>query len=60
MYVARRNTFRMSCIDNFSQWNQFDRKSQRENRTEMKFPIVNHKMRKKRLLRYSFTLSVNG
>ena len=31
-------------------------KNQRENLTEMKFQTVNHKISKKRLFRYSFTL----
>ena len=36
----------MSFLDNFSQWNKLD-KSQRVNSTEIKFPMVNHKIRKK-------------
>ena len=37
----------MSFIDDFSHWSKFDKKSQRANPIEMKFPMVNHKIRKK-------------
>ena len=50
----------MSFPDDFSQRNKLKTKNQRANRTEMKFPKVNRKRRKKRLLRYSFVLSING
>ena len=50
----------MSFLDNFSQWNKLKIKNQRANPTEVKFPKVNPKRRKKRLLRYSFVLSING
>ena len=38
----------MSFLDNVSQWNQLDTKNQRANPTEMKFPTVYQKIRKKR------------
>ena len=44
----------MSFHDNFSQSNKLDTKNQRANSTEMKFPMVNRKVRKKRLFRYTF------
>ena len=50
----------MSFVDNFSQWNKLDGKNQRANPTEMKFATVHCKIRQKRLLRYSFILSING
>ena len=38
----------MSLLDNFNQWNKLDTKNQRVNRTEIKFPTVNNKIRKKK------------
>ena len=59
--VAMQNTFVTLFLDNFSQWNKLDIKTQRVNPTEMNFATVNcNKIRKKRLCRYSFILSVNG
>ena len=37
----------MSFLDKFSQWNELDKKNSREIPTEMKFPTVNRKTRKK-------------
>ena len=51
------NTFVMLYIDNFSQWNKLDPKTQRENSTEMNVTTVNHQTNKKGLSRYSLTLS---
>ena len=50
----------MLFIDNFSQGNKLDPKTQRENPTEINFTTVNHKTSKKGLCRYSFILSRNG
>ena len=57
--MAIQNTFVVSFCDNFSRWNKLDAKNQRANPTEMTFPTVNRKISKKRLFRYSFSLSVN-
>ena len=40
----------MSFHDNFSQSNKLDTKNQRANSTEMKFPMVNRKIRKKKAI----------
>ena len=45
-FIAPQNTF-MSFPNIFSQCNKLDKKIQRENPTEMKFPTVKHKPRKK-------------
>ena len=45
--VAIHNTFFMSFLDTVSQWNKLDKKKQRQNPTEMKFPTVNRKTSKK-------------
>ena len=58
--VAIQNTFVMSFLDNFSQWNKLDIKNQRGKHTKINFPTVNRKIRTKRLCRYSFILSING
>ena len=50
----------MSFLDKFSQWNKLYTKNQRSNLTDMKFLTVNRKIRKKRLFRYSFILSIDG
>ena len=41
------NTFVISFLDTFSQWNKLDTKNQRTNPTEMKFPTIDRKIRKK-------------
>ena len=58
--VAIQSTFVMSYLDKFSQRNNIDTKRQTAKTTEIKFPTVNRKKRKKILLRYSFVLSING
>ena len=58
--AATQNTSFMSLFHKFSQWKNLDQKTQRENPTEMNFPTVNCETRKKRQLRYSFILSING
>ena len=40
----------MSFFHKFSQWNKLDQKTQRENPTEMNFPMVNCETRKKNYL----------
>ena len=45
--LAIQNTFVMSFLDNFSQWNKLDTKNQRAKHTKMNFPTVNCKIRKK-------------
>ena len=40
----------MSFVKKFGQWNQLDTKTERTHPTEIKFPTVNGKIRKKRLL----------
>ena len=45
--VAIQNTFLMSFLDNFSQWNKLDGKHKRAKRTKINFSTVNHKIRKK-------------
>ena len=45
--VAIHNTFFMSFLDKFSRCNKLDKKNQRQNPTEIKFPTVNRKTRKK-------------
>ena len=57
---AIQNTFALSFLNYFSQRNKLDAKNQKENPTEMEFPTVTRKVRKKRLFRYSFILSING
>ena len=37
----------MSFLENFSQWNKLDTKSQRGNPSEKNFPTFNRKIRKK-------------
>ena len=37
----------MSFLDNFSQWNKLDTKNQIAKQTQMNFPAVNSKIRKK-------------
>ena len=56
-HAAMQNTFVMLYIDNFSQWNKLDPKTQRENSTEMNVTTVNHQTNKKGLSRCSLTLS---
>ena len=50
----------MSFHDNFSQSNKSDTKNQRANSTEMKFPMVNRKIRKKGYSGIHLFLSING
>ena len=50
----------MSFLDNFSQWSKLDPKNQRAKPTQMTFPTFNRKIRKKKLWRHSFILSING
>ena len=45
--LAIQNTFVMSFLDNFSQWNKLDTKNQRAKHTKINFPTVNRKIRKK-------------
>ena len=45
--LAIQNTFVMSFLDNFSQWNKLDTKNQRAKHAKMNFPTVNRKIRKK-------------
>ena len=45
--VTIQNTFGMSFLDNFSQWNKLDTKNRRAKHTKMNFPTVNRKIRKK-------------
>ena len=52
--------FVMSFFDIFSQWKKLDTKNQGANHSKMKFPTANCKITGKRLLRYSFILSING
>ena len=37
----------MSFLDKFNQWNKLNTKNQRTNRMEIKFPMVNRKIREK-------------
>ena len=59
-HVPIQNFFVMSFFDIFSQWKKLDTKNQGANPSKMKFPTANCKITRKRLLRYSFILSING
>ena len=50
----------MSFFDIFSQWKKLDTKNQGADPSKMKLTTVNCKITRKRLLRYSFILSING
>ena len=54
------NAFAMLFLDKFSQWNILDSKNLKENHTEMNFTMVNRKVSKKGLCRFSFISSTNG
>ena len=45
--VATQNTFVISFLDNFNQWNKLDTKNQKSKHTKMNFSTVNRKIRKK-------------
>ena len=45
--LAIQNNFGMSFLDKFNQWNKLNTKNQRANRMEIKFPLVNRKIREK-------------
>ena len=47
----------MSFVKIFGQWNQLDTKTERKNPTEIKFPTVNGKIRKKRLLNIQYRIN---
>ena len=59
-HVPKRNFLVMSFFDIFSQWKKLDTKNQGANPSKMKFLTANCKITRKRLLRYSFILSING
>ena len=59
-HVPIQNFFVMSYFDIFSQWKKLHTKNQGANPSKMKFPTANCKITRKRLLRYSFILSING
>ena len=51
----------MSIPDNFSQWSKLDTKNQRASPTNIDFPMVNRKKKKKKMpYKDSFILSING
>ena len=45
-HTVNHNVFRMSSLQNLSQWNRLDKKNYRANIMEMKFPIVTRKIKK--------------
>ena len=45
--VTIQNTFGMSFLHSFSQWNKLGTKNRRAKHTNMNFPTVNRKVRKK-------------
>ena len=58
--VAIQNTFLKLFFNNFGQWNTLDSEQERENFAKMNFPTVNHIIKKQRLHRFLFVLSLNG
>ena len=56
--MAMQNTFVMSFLDNFSQWNKLDTRKLRTNPTKINFPTVNRKIRRKGCVDFHFISSI--